>query len=365
LPRGFIQMELNQLYFKPLTGLRFVAALMVFITHLMPRNFGTFINNLIAEFQVGVPIFFVLSGFLIAYRYFDAGQNMKGGVFNYFVNRAVRILPLYLLVTVANCLWYQLDTKEAILNLTLLHGFFAPYVFSPLPHTWSLTVECTFYALVPLIFFLIRNKIGIAVQTIFFVLLGLSFTYLFHHVLNTAFWGDFEFMALLTFFGRCFEFLAGVQLALYIKNRKSLPAYPALYTYASIATFILIMVVLSLSGGIYTDVGLFLHNLLFPVCIVWMIYGLIASRNVISTLLGTPVFQLLGNSSYAFFLIHYGFWQQFMVEYLIVDFFFELAATLLLSIILYKVIEEPLLKLVKMKLRLLNRRDKDYVTVKP
>jgi len=110
------------------------------------------------------------------------------------------------------------------------------------------------------------------------------------------------------------------------------------------------MVILSVIGGLDTYMGIFMHNILFPVCIVWMIYSLMTSRNLISFILSTRVFQLLGNSSYAFFLIHYGFWQKFMVKYMFIDFFSELAATILLSILLYKLIEEPLLKLAKNQL---------------
>src|SRR5690606_34174966 len=85
----------NEKYFKPLTGVRAIAAFMVYLHHFNPitqnNNFKypyLFIN----EFHVGVTLFFVLSGFLIAYRYSEMNNfSFK----NYFVNRFARIYPMY------------------------------------------------------------------------------------------------------------------------------------------------------------------------------------------------------------------------------------------------------------------------------
>ena len=52
-----------------LTGLRAVAAYAVFLHHYNPAPAGTFGYRLFAQGYVGVSIFFVLSGFLIHYRY--------------------------------------------------------------------------------------------------------------------------------------------------------------------------------------------------------------------------------------------------------------------------------------------------------
>jgi len=316
---------------------------------LVPRVYSPFINNFIIEFQVGVPIFFVLSGFLIGHRYFDSTETLRGGAFNYFINRFIRIIPLYLVITILNILWYKLNNREALLNLTLLHGFFSDVVFDPLPHTWSLTVELTFYILVPFIFFLIRKRVDVLLQSLLFLIIGLLITYYINRFPIDNFWGNYWYMLLLTFFGRSFEFLLGVKFALYIKSSNSIKSVSPALAYISFIVFVIIMLTLSMVGGLKTYFGVLIHNLIIPICIVVMMYGLIASRNLFTTLLSTPVFQLLGNSSYAFFLIHYGFWQKFMVKYLFIDLFMEFLATIVLSIVLYKFFEEPLIRLVKNK----------------
>ncbi len=341
---------MDQKYFKPLTGLRFIAALMVFVSHLLPRIYSPFVNNILVEFQIGVPIFFVLSGFLIAYRYYDPVAGIKDGLSNYFVNRFIRIVPIYLVITIVNCFWYHLNWRTAFLNLTLLHGYFSDYVFNPLPHTWSLTVECTFYLLVPFIFWLMRKGIEVLSQYLIFLISGFLLTNILGIFPSNYFWGDDSFMLVLTFFGRSFEFLVGIRLALFVKSSQMNFTFAPWKTYAGIATFFGMIVILSLVGGLHSYWGILLHNVILPLCIAFVIYGLIAGRNLISTILSTPLFQLLGNISFVFFLIHYGFWQKFMIHYLFVDFMLGLVATIILSIILYKVIEEPLIKITKIQL---------------
>ena len=343
-------MQIDKQYFKPLTGLRFIAALMVFICHLLPQVYGPFINGIILQMQVGVPVFFVLSGFLIGHRYYDPVTGIKDGPINYFANRFVRIVPIYLVVTIANCIWYQLDLRTAFLNLTLLHGFFPEYVFTPLPHTWSLTVECTFYLLVPLIFWMMKNGVDVLAQTLLFLITGFILTDILGLFPVKYFWGNDSFMLLLTFFGRCFEFFIGIKLALFVKSADVNLKYSHIKTYLSIVVFMIMVVILSVVGGLHTYFGILLHNIILPICIAFVLYGLILSRNMVSTLLSTPIFQLLGNSSYVFFLIHYGFWQKFTVNYLFTNFLLSLVLTIVLSIILYKIIEEPLIRLVKQQL---------------
>ena len=65
---------MNKVNFPALTGIRALAAFMVYIHHYNPFSiefFGKYIHDFFSEFHIGVTIFFVLSGFLICNRYFD------------------------------------------------------------------------------------------------------------------------------------------------------------------------------------------------------------------------------------------------------------------------------------------------------
>ena len=89
----------NKIFFPALTGYRAIAAWMVFVYHFFPfknPNIPDFVKDIAGQLHMGVDMFFVLSGFLITYRYFDENPiNFK----KYMVNRIARIYPMYFLFT--------------------------------------------------------------------------------------------------------------------------------------------------------------------------------------------------------------------------------------------------------------------------
>jgi peptidoglycan/LPS O-acetylase OafA/YrhL len=56
--------------------------------------------------------------------------------------------------------------------------------------------------------------------------------------------------------------------------------------------------------GLYHPAGIALNNLVLPVFIAAFYWGLIRERSWVRSSLSTPVADLLGRSSYAFYLIH-------------------------------------------------------------
>jgi hypothetical protein len=67
-------------YFQALTGVRAIAAWLVFFHHYNPfsiERFGSVINQFVQEFHVGVSVFFVLSGFLITHRCFKSPSGFR------------------------------------------------------------------------------------------------------------------------------------------------------------------------------------------------------------------------------------------------------------------------------------------------
>ena len=89
--------------FDELTGIRAIAAFMVFFHHnnmFSEKKFGIFIHDFVKELHVGVTMFFVLSGFLICYRYYDNIEiRNKKWILIYIQNRIARIYPMYFIMT--------------------------------------------------------------------------------------------------------------------------------------------------------------------------------------------------------------------------------------------------------------------------
>ncbi|WP_158883406.1 acyltransferase family protein [Amycolatopsis anabasis] len=165
--------ERTRRFFPELEGLRGFAAIMVLLSHVaistgqvgwagQPAPDGL-TGAVLNKMEVGLPIFFVLSGALL-YRPFalaTLGGAAKPAARPYFWRRALRILPAYwLLCAVALPLLNgdRIDGAWQVLRpLLLLHvyeqdGTFAGAALpAGLEQTWSLSTEVAFYLTLPLL----------------------------------------------------------------------------------------------------------------------------------------------------------------------------------------------------------------------
>ena len=126
---------------RRLNTLRGIAACLVLLSHY--ANFSGIFKDVLGDGggQVGVMLFFVLSGFLMGLLYLNRPVE-RGAVRNFFVSRAARVLPLYMLVVLVSMLvgWpYPIQGFPEILQ----HVFF----LSGESVLWTIPVEIQFYFL--------------------------------------------------------------------------------------------------------------------------------------------------------------------------------------------------------------------------
>lgn len=139
-----------------LDGLRAVAILMVFVHHWIPGRY----QGGLPWGDMGVDLFFVLSGYLITSillqcrGYLEAGQGLFLTLRQFYARRALRILPLYYAALVG----YSLVAQDAINTLTPWLWTYTvnwyrvlvdPQWGGPVSHFWSLAVEEQFYLIWP------------------------------------------------------------------------------------------------------------------------------------------------------------------------------------------------------------------------
>lgn len=297
-------------YFPALTGVRAIAAYLVFFHHYNPfsvERFGAVLNQFVREFHVGVSVFFVLSGFLIAHRYFH--QTEKFNRRAYLVNRIARVYPMYFIVTTIAFIFSNSSWAVYLFNITFLRGFFDDLKFTLVSQGWSLTVEECFYLLAPIAFLFIRRyRWALFATPVALVALGLAMVLVFGNRTEHGFFDNNRFMFIYTFFGRCFEFFCGVGLAVYFKKYKH---WKLSFTW--VGFMLTLMVVFSMSrlgspgvSGVQSNLGIMLNNFLLPICIACSFYGLLHERTILQRLLSSGVSVVLGKASYVFFLIHVG-----------------------------------------------------------
>lgn len=161
-PAAAVDLSRLRRRFAPLDGLRAVGALMVVVTHVSAHTATSVtepFGGLLARFDSGVALFFVISGFLL-YRPYVAAR-LTGGpapdVRGYFWRRALRILPVLWIAVAA--VWLLFDhgtpTSQYLRHALLVHIYWPSNWVLGLTQMWSLAVEAAFYVALPLLAWLL------------------------------------------------------------------------------------------------------------------------------------------------------------------------------------------------------------------
>jgi len=310
-----------------LTGFRAFAAHLVFIHHfnyIISDGFSSAVKRYLNEFNIGLPMFFVLAGFSITYRNYDKFTFTGKWFFKYMQKRFARIYPVYLLVTVMAFAWnYYFPAPVVtggvspltafVLNLTFLRGFFDDLKFTGVGQGWSLTVNMTFYALVPLIFYAIRRWNVLYLQPFLFTTFGCMLVFICSRFNFFGFFGNNIYMMLYSFFGRSLEFFGGIAIALMVKRRGFGRVTKFNLTYSGFGIILLCVYVLSIlpinEGRLYrlqSVPGFLINNYIIGVAAIMMFLGLITEKTILKKIMASKLFDILGKSSYTFYLIHLG-----------------------------------------------------------
>ena len=156
-------------YFPAMDGYRAVAALAVLLAHVALLSGIVRTNSIfgpyLARADVGVSVFFLLSGFLL-YRPFVAARlagRPSGSLGGYVRRRALRILPAY---------WFALTIVAFVLkapgfesphsipaHYLLLHPYDVDQVTGgPIQQSWTLATEVAFYVFLPVWAWLLARR---------------------------------------------------------------------------------------------------------------------------------------------------------------------------------------------------------------
>lgn len=157
-----------------LTGVRAVAALLVLGTHAAyttGKYTHGFVGLVYSRMEIGVPIFFVLSGYLLFRPWVQAAANGTDApsVSRYAWHRVRRIMPAYVVTVLAAFLIYHFrdggpnpghSWVGLFRNLTLTQIYTNNYAFNGYLHQgltqmWSLAVEVSFYVALPVLAWLL------------------------------------------------------------------------------------------------------------------------------------------------------------------------------------------------------------------
>lgn len=300
-------------YRPDIDGLRTIAVGSVLIYHLDLYVAG---RKIFEGGFLGVDIFFVISGFLIASlirkEYLDTGRF---SILDFYDRRARRLLPALFVVVGASFV-----AAAAILPATAMMDFavsalaaigFVSNIYwlaesqiygaqsgliAPLLHTWSLAVEEQFYLVFPLIYVAILARVhrGLAALGLAAIAAGFVLAWALTR------W-DFSF-SFYMLFARIWELLAGAVLAHALAARPNLAkTLPLTWTLPSFGLILIMGSLLTIGlrdghPGVAT-----LPVILGTVLIIWFA----RPTDPITRLLSSRPFVAVGLISYALYLWHY------------------------------------------------------------
>jgi len=178
--------------------------------------------------------------------------------------------------------------------------------------------------------------------------IGIVMVLFFSHFPFEGFFSNFPFMFSTTFFGRCFEFFMGIFIALIVINQKKPERKFRHYTFYGGLLFCLLLFVTTLYAYLNnidstnkTTIGILLLNFFIPASIAIFYFGLITERSLIRRCLSVNWIVLLGKSSYAFYLIHFGMIAEVIFFHVSSNIWILYLLLQLLSIFAYKCFEKP------------------------
>jgi peptidoglycan/LPS O-acetylase OafA/YrhL len=307
-----------------LTGLRFVAAFWVVAHHYLPAYLTgapQAIHNLINSGYVPVTLFFVLSGFVLTYNYAGGPALVGARRSRFWIARAARIYPSYLLAMALVAPFILLETLRGIglgpvgelatgvLTLTMTHTLVPAASVRWNTPGWSLGAEALFYALFPL---LVSRSAGLARRPVLSIV-ALWSTSLIAPVWY-VFWivpgrsvEDLELWRRFAVYFPVFHlpaFLIGTMIAWMVISRPS--GAPGGAWSAAVG----LVAVVGGIGLLADDLpyGFRLDGVLAPLFGL-VIYGLVLGGGWIGRLLATPLLVLLGEASYALYILQEPAWR--------------------------------------------------------
>ena len=286
-----------------LTGLRAIAALAVFGIHLYVHlgypPLGGVAKLVLVQGYVGVSFFFILSGFVLAWGHRDGPRGA------FYRRRFARVYPshavVWLVAVTIGASGFALGAGNEIANLLLVQSWSPSQqiYFSAPAVTWSLSCELLFYAGFP---FVMPRLGAMARRGRRVILVGLiATTFLIPTAAQALHGGTALWFVYIFPLSRAAEFLAGVIVALEVRDGLRVPLWPAVGV--GVAGYVLAGQLadnFSMAGG---DQYSYAACTMVPFMVLLAGAASADLRGAMSPFRSRVLIRL-GEGSYAFYLVH-------------------------------------------------------------
>lgn len=303
-------------------ALRGIAAFMVLLDHLFFNHntpilhrlpLGSYFPSLIMHGTLGVQIFFVLSGFVIAHSLRNVTLNSRE-VFNFILRRQIRLDPPYWTILLVSLILQRMKSLVSsasnpampsllniALNATYLNDFFN--VEKLIDVAWTLCIEVQFYLAFIILLMGVQHQVRKSDRELFTRKAGLTIWLSGLFSLAYTGWkfgGDSQGPFFLAYW---FYFVSGV-LSYWAFQQKISAFY--LWSFAlalSIFTLFFFKVELVENLNVTTMTRIVSARPLMGLAVMLTLY-LVGNAGHLSHWLGSKSLQFLGKISYSLYLVH-------------------------------------------------------------
>lgn len=307
-----------------LTGLRFFAALMVFFSHYTISGINDKIGTFFASGYSGVVFFFVLSGFIIAYTYLDRFESKPlTHTPRYLWARFCRVYPLYFLTMAFAWLQEGGERSTAIYLLALQSWHPDIHVIGALNGpAWSISVEAFLYLAFPLLlplfdkFGIIRSKNRLICMAALIIVIQFGLAYYLslppRDSLSPAD-PDSAHRWLYNFpLFRILDFSLGILAAIFFARHSHILSSVKKWRIISYASLAIVLAVMACKQLYYSAYS---WDAAYAGAFTLLILSLAIDRaGHLSKFLSTNKIVLLGEASFAFYMIHMIAYPMFAVK---------------------------------------------------
>lgn len=300
-----------------LTGLRFVAAVMVLLSHFPIPHVEGVGARFMASGYAGVTLFFVLSGFILTLNYAEKlqGLNFTSSLADYFVARFARIYPVYGLTILAIWMYWKPDV-DLWLYLSALQVWSsdAAVAFGLNQPAWSVGIEVFFYLVFPWLILMMRRcglfsrpmllAFAFGTITVSMLLVAMYFTATGRSALSPS---DAESAHRWLYRNpvlRLGDFMLGMLGAIYFLSFASTKKVVVQRWRWLTSAAVLAILMLMLSRWNFHSA--YSWDVAYAIPFLLLIVGLAVSRTTwIGRFLSSPLLVVLGEASYTFYLVHW------------------------------------------------------------
>lgn len=366
-------------YLNNVTGLRAVAVLWVLIYHTwgvsagprvtipLPAGANLGLSSIFKMGFLGVDIFFVISGFLLTLPWLKPRQdsNFINLIRSFYTRRILRITPAYytilLVMLYLSLFGFQKipTTGNIVSHLFFLNDFLNQAIIRGV--FWTLSVEMSFYLVLPLIMHTRKSKywtITVGLMAVSAIVFRIVLIYQYHPEFNTGEAVNFNNVRYIhTLAGRFDEFAIGMVCA-YLYHEKRIPKNwgNALFTFGIVVLFVIVNIY-ARKGDILREapIGYVILPTMIAIAAGLIISGAVVGGPLPNRILGSSTMIFIGTISYSVYLWHTivldALYQAELlnavqgITRLIYAFLYSVVPIILLSSISYWWIERPFLEI--------------------